>query len=105
MTDDFEHNRFLFVKDEKMVFGCINPFCRHGNLGLPRHWKIPMITDSVNINIIHHQNRQIAFHICLKKNVGKHKAEETVEITCADNFDACKSAFADLFAGKETTTK
>lgn len=105
MTENFEHSRFLMVKDGAMHFGCINPFCGHGSPAMPHHWEIPLETKSIKIGVVSHNNRLVCFIVYLKKDVGKHKAKETVKLTCADNLDACKSVFNDLYAGKETTQK
>lgn len=104
MNGDFEHNRLLFVKDGNMHFGCINPFCCHGSVGLPNHWEIPLETKSIRIVVLSHSNRILCFEISMKQDVGKHKAGKTVRLTCADNLFACQSIFKNLFAGKETTS-
>lgn len=73
----------------------------HPPLGLPHSADVPLETDSIKIQDVDHVDRLLTFEIFLKENVGKHKAGETVKLSCADNFDACKSTFNDLFAGKE----
>lgn len=104
MVGKFEHSRFLSVNDGFLQFGCINPFCGHGNPALPRHWSIPLETKSITISVVSHKDRLVTFAVFLKKSVRKHEAGETVELICADNLVACKTAFAELFAGKETTS-
>jgi hypothetical protein len=102
LPDDFEHNRFLHVKDEAIYFGCINPFCGHGDPALPNHWKIPLETESIRITVASHLNRKVVFEIHLKTDVVNHKSGEIVKIVCADNLPACQLAFNKFFSTGET---
>lgn len=104
MLGSAAHSRFLAVSDGFLQFGCINPFCGHGSPALPKHWSIPLETNSVKISVVSHKDRLVIFKVFMKQAVGKHKIGETVELSCADDLVACKTAFADLLAGKETTS-
>jgi len=95
--ENFEHNRFLYVKDEKLHFGCVNPFCGHGDPALPHHWEVPLETESIRISLASHSDRQLDFEIHLKQDVGKHKAGEIIKLSCADNLPACQLAFRTFF--------
>jgi len=100
-SDDFEHNRLLYVLDGNIHFGCVNPFCGHGDPALPNHWEIPLETEAIRITVASHLNRKVVFEIHLKTDVANHKADEVVKITCDDNLPACQSAFRKFFSTGE----
>jgi len=60
---DFEHSRFLYAKDGFLHFGCVNPFCGHGDPALPNHWQIPMETNAIRIRLLSHKHRHVTFEI------------------------------------------
>ena len=95
--ENFEHNRFLYVRDEKLHFGCVNPFCGHGDPALPKHWEIPLETEAIRISVASHRDRLIHFEIHTKKDIVNHKAGEIVKLTCADDLPACQEAFKAFF--------
>lgn len=105
MNEDFEHNRFLYVCDGHVHFGCTNPFCGHGNPALPNHWEIPLETEGIRIVVASHLNRKVVFRVYLKKDVVNHKSGEVVEISCADNLPACQAVFQKFFSTGEITNK
>lgn len=100
-TGDFEHNRFLYVRNGSMHFGCINPFCGHGDPALPRHWAIPLETEAIRISLASHRDRKVTFEIHLKKDIANHKTGEIVKLVCADNLVDCQTTFGNFFSGKE----
>lgn len=102
MNDDFEHNRFLYVRNDAMHFGCINPFCGHGDPALPNHWEIPCETEAIRITVASHRDRTVTFEIHPKKDIANHKAGEIVKLVCADNLKACQEAFEKFFLGEDT---
>lgn len=96
-----EHDRLLNSKNGKLVFGCINPFCEHGDLDLPNRWEILMETSSVTVSVRHDPKNRIAhFDVYLKTNVGKHYKGKFAQFDCQDDLVSCRTAFHDFFAGK-----
>lgn len=75
---DYEHDRFLYEKDGNLHFGCVNPFCGHGNPALPNHYRVPMETDTMTLKFISHKNRQVT-------------------LEAADNLKACEEEFNKVF--------
>lgn len=96
-AENFEHNRFLYVGDERLHFGCVNPFCGHGNPALPNHWEIPIETEAIRIALVSHDSRQVVFNVYIKKSFANHKAGDVETVKCADNLPACQEAFKALF--------
>jgi len=101
MTEDFEHNRFLCVQNGKMIFGCVNPFCGHGDPALPNRWEIPVETEAIRISVASHRERKITFEIHPKEDIGSFAAGHIVKLVCADNLPACQETFRNFFSGKE----
>jgi len=99
LEDNHEHDRFLYTKDGFMIFGCINPFCGHGDPALPNHWAIPMETDAITIVSAKHNKKErlVTFEVRFKKDIGRFKKGDVVQLPCADNFVCCKAIFNDLF--------
>lgn len=94
---DDEHNRFLFIRDGYMHFGCINPFCCHGNPGIPNHWELPMDIPEMTITLVLHKDRQVVFSVTLKRDVAKFKKGDSVEIFAADNLSSYAEEFKRIF--------
>jgi hypothetical protein len=94
-----EHDRFLYSKDGKLHFGCINPFCGHGDPALPNHWEIPMETKSISIISAKHdkEHRLLSFEIRFKVDVGRFKKDDVIQLPCTDNLECCKITFGQLF--------
>lgn len=101
MNEDHNHDRYLREEKDVLIFGCINPFCCHGNFGLPNHWKIPKETKAVKMKVVSHKNRYLELELTLKKQIREHKSGAIVVIECADNLWACKIEFNKLFNEKE----
>ena len=98
---DHECDRFLGTQDGFMIFGCINPFDCHGELGLPHRYKIPLKTQAVNVTVTHdREKRQIHFMIECLADVGKHQKGEKLPIVGPDNLEDSKTLFAKLFQGE-----
>ncbi len=97
MNTDHEHDRFLYEKDGNLHYGCINPFCGHGDPALPNRWKVPTETDCVKMRIISHEERKIFVELTWKIDHLGHKEGETQLITMPDNLEDDKAEFAKLF--------
>lgn len=85
--NDHEHDRFLMVRDDFFIFGCINPFCGHGDPPLPNSHKIPNETKKVTMKLLSHKDRKLEIEVTVKKNSNK-----TI-LACDDNLEACRDAF------------
>ena len=67
-----EHDRFLYEKDGKLHYGCINPFCGHGDPALPNHWAVPMETDVVKLRLVSApKGRRYSIKAAYTKYIGK----------------------------------
>ena len=93
MNGDHEHDRFLRVEDSNLVFGCINPFCCHGNVGLPNVVRIPMETRTVSIKVVSHKDRHLKLEVTLKEQVGDNVKGKMFTLDFADNLWECKVRF------------
>lgn len=102
---DHAHDRFLFVKDGEMHFGCINPFCMHGNFGLPAHYKLPMDIPAMTLKLLSHKDRKVTFEVTLKSDASKFKSGTTTTLTADDNLEACKAKFDEVFGSSEKEEK
>lgn len=83
-----------------MHFGCINPFCGHGNPALPHHWELPMNTKAMALKLVAHSrtNRRVIFKVTLKADSPTGlKAGAVRIITADDNLEACKTTFKQVF--------
>lgn len=92
-TDEHEHDRFLFEKEGFLHFGCINPFCGHGDPALPHHWKIPMDTRDFSVSSITHKDRKLSFTVVPKRDGANVKAGASITIIADDNLESCKNEF------------
>ncbi|KAF0145085.1 MAG: hypothetical protein FD156_1196 [Nitrospirae bacterium] len=95
-TDKHEHDRFLYLKDGFMHFGCINPFCMHGNPGLPHYWRLPMDTTDWSLSISH-KDRKLHIVVTLKVSGKTFKAGEEITIIADDNLESCSKEFKKRF--------
>lgn len=88
--NNHEHDRFIQDENTTFIFGCINPFCGHGNPLLPNRYKVPKRTKEVEMKLLMHINRKLMIEVRLldtnKINI----------IECPDDLEACSKAFADL---------
>ena len=84
---DHEHDRFLYEKDSFLHFGCVNPFCGHGNPALPHHYKIPLETKELSMKLLSHKDRRVEMQL-----TGKDSGGQTV-LTAGDSLEECKEAF------------
>lgn len=91
-----EHDRFLFEKDGALHFGCINPFCGHGNPALPNHQKIPLDSKDVTMKLVSHEGREIKIEV-----TPKNTCYDSVILTTEDNLEACAEAFENLVFSKK----
>lgn len=94
---DHEHDRFLRVKDGCMHFGCVNPFCGHGDPALPNHWELPMNIPTMTLKVVSHEARKLKVAITLKRDSGEFKAGQTVTVVADDNLESCKAEFDKVF--------
>lgn len=94
---DYEHDRFLYESDGNLHFGCVNPFCGHGNPALPNHYKVPIETDTMTLRLVSHENRKVTLEATIKVDRGDFKAGQKVTLEAADNLEACKKEFDRVF--------
>lgn len=94
---DHEHDRYLYEEDEKLHFGCINPFCGHGDPALPNHYRVPMETDTMVLQVVSHQDRKLTLEATIKVDRGKYKTDQKVTIVADDNLEVCKEEFDKIF--------
>lgn len=97
MDDDHKHDRFLYEKDVKLHYGCINPFCGHGNPALPNHWTVPMETDVVKLRVVSHEDRKLTLELTWKVDHLKHHQGEITAIVMPDNLEDNKKMFNEIF--------
>ena len=92
-----EHDRFLGEYEGALHFGCVNPFCGHGNPALPFHKKIPLDSEDVTMKLLSHENGM------MKVEMKPQDPEYgSVILECEDNLAACGEAFGKLaFPEKE----
>ncbi len=95
--DDHKHDRFLYEKDDQLHYGCINPFCGHGNPALPNHWAVPMETDVVSLRLVSHKDREIVLEITWKRDFLGHHTGEIMPVSMPDNLEASKAEFDKIF--------
>lgn len=93
MKDDHMHDRFLFIRDNAMVFGCVNPFCAHGRFGTPIMVTIPLYQTEYTM-APSHQGR------ILKIEIWK-EGTKIMCFTCDDNLEACEKAWNEAFKEKK----
>lgn len=94
---DHEHDRYLYEKDGSLHFGCINPFCGHGDPALPNHYQVPMETDTMALQVISHQDRKLTLEATIKETKGEFKEGQKVTLVADDNLEACKVEFDKIF--------
>lgn len=92
---DHEHDRFLYEREGFLHFGCVNPFCGHGNPALPRHYKIPLETKELSIKLLSHKDRKVELGLTRKDN------GDQIVLTAGDSLEECKEAFDQLFNSRE----
>lgn len=102
MPEDHAHDRYLREEEGMLIFGCINPFCCHGSVGLPNQIKIPKETYNVRLKVLSHKDRFLELEVTLKKESGSHKIGDKVTLKCHDDLCSCKIQFEKSFP-KETT--
>lgn len=98
---DYEHDRYLYEKDGFLHFGCINPFCGHGDPALPKHYKIHMEIPAMSLKVVSHQDRKLIIEATLKRDGDSFKAGTKVTIEADDNLDSCKEAFDRIFGSSK----
>ncbi len=87
------HDRFLYEKEGKFHFGCDNPFCLHGNPGLPNHFTIPLETGEVKMRLISHDKGRVKIEITPKVDTEKLKQGEPFVLESEDHFQALNDEF------------
>lgn len=97
MTEDHAHDRYLKEERDMLIFGCINPFCCHGSLGLPNQLKIPKETKTVSTKVLSHKGRYLELELTVKKQSGSHKKGDVIIFTSPDDLWSCKLRFEKLF--------
>lgn len=103
MEDNHKHDRFLYEKNGELHYGCINPFCGHGNPALPNHWAVPMETDVVKLRLISHKDRRIALELTWKVDFLEHHKGEVMQVEMPDNLEANKAEFSRIFHSEKAT--
>ncbi len=86
-----EHDRFLGEREGALHFGCVNPFCGHGNPALPNHHKIPLDSKDVTMKLLSHENGKMRVEVTPKDQ----QYSPTI-LECEDNLEACGQAFGQL---------
>lgn len=87
-----EHDRFLGESDGALHFGCINPFCGHGDPALPNHYKIPLDSNDVTMKLLSHKEGGLEIEITARET-GK-----TATMVVDDNLEACSEGFRNITA-------
>lgn len=91
-----EHDRFLGERDGNLIFGCVNPFCGHGNPALPKHYKIPLESKDVTMKLLEHGEGKLRLEVTPKDTT-----YSSTILECEDNLEACGEGFNQLvFAEK-----
>lgn len=93
---EHEHDRFLYEKDGALHFGCINPFCGHGDPALPKHYRIPLDTFYVVMKLISHEGRELKIDVTPKAS-----QYAPAILTTEDNLEACAKGFKELVFSKK----
>ena len=88
---DHEHDRFLYQEDGYLHFGCVNPFCGHGNPALPKHYKVPQDSKDVAMQLLSHKHREMEIEVWPKD-----ESYGPAILKCADNLEACRERFKAL---------
>ena len=91
-----EHDRFLYERDGALRFGCINPFCGHGNPRLPNHQKIPLDSKDVTMKLLSHGEGELKIEITPKDS-----SYNSAILTSEDNLEACSEAYRNLVFSKK----
>lgn len=86
-----EHDRFLEEKGGALHFGCINPFCGHGNPALPRHYEIPLDSKDVTMKLVNHGYGRMQIEV-----TPKDPDYASTILDCEDNLEACGQGFRQL---------
>ena len=86
-----EHDRFLGEREDALHFGCVNPFCGHGNPALPNHYKVPLESKDVTMKLLSHENDLLKIEV-----TPKDPQYGPAILECEDNFEACGQAFGQL---------
>ena len=86
-----EHDRFLGERDGALHFGCTNPFCGHGNPALPNHYKIPLDSKDVTMELLSHKGGELKIEV-----TPKDARYQAAILTTEDNLEACADGFKDL---------
>lgn len=91
MAESHEHDRFLYERDGYLHFGCVNPFCGHGDPALPNHFTVPLETKGLSMRLLSHTDRKVELQITRKDNGAQ------VVLSAGDSLKECEEAFAQLF--------
>lgn len=94
MTENHAHDRYLYQKDGFLHFGCINPFCGHGDPALPHHYKVPLELKELSVRLLSHKDRKLKLEITRKDTGGQ------AFLTAGDSLAECKEVFDQLFNTK-----
>lgn len=86
-----EHDRFLYEGDGALNFGCVNPFCGHGDPALPRRHRIPLDNKDVTMKLLSHENGEMRVEV-----TPKDPQWQPAVMTCQDNLEECSNAFTRL---------
>jgi hypothetical protein len=100
--DDHEHDRFLFMRNNELHYGCVNPYCGHGAPARRNHWAVPLETEGVKMRLLSHENRKTTLGLTWKINYGDYRKGDIIEVSVPDNLEDSKAAFARIF-GQEPT--
>jgi hypothetical protein len=100
------HSAFLNVRDGKLHFGCENPFCCHGNPGLPYHWSLPLESGGFKMEFVSHEpHKALRLRVTLLLAGGGLPAGTSRDLECVDELAACEAAFTALWPEIEELQK
>lgn len=86
-----DHDRFLYEKDGSLHFGCVNPFCGHGDPALPKHYAIPLDSKDVTMKFLNHGFGRIQIEV-----TPKDPEYTSTILDCKDNLEECSKSFKQL---------
>lgn len=85
------HDRYLYEMEGCLHFGCINPFCGHGDPALPNHYRVPLDSKDVIMRLLTHEQGILTIEV-----TPKDPQWSAATIICEDNLEACSVAFRSL---------
>ena len=92
------HDAFLKVENGVLYFGCENPFCCHGNPGLPNRWRIPLESKGFKMELLEHvRGERLRIRMTTQIERCGLPAGTCHILECEDTLNACSEAFCELW--------